>query len=93
MTDERLNARISLFQQETEFATHQYTLGPGKGDESISVERRPTRVQVDIQDGYTVTYRYAVPRSCDRPEININLGSETATVNNGCVSIASTLNL
>jgi hypothetical protein len=70
----------------TEFFSHTYSLGPGKGDESQSFVGTPTAVTVDIQNGRSVTREYSVPGSCESPELNVTIEPDEILVTNGCVN-------
>lgn len=83
---ESVQVTITAMRGSTEFFSHTYTLGPGKGDESESFVGTPTEVRVSIQNGRTVTREYSVPASCESPEANVTIEPDAIMVTNGCVT-------
>lgn len=82
---ESVQVTITAMRGSTEFFSHTYTLGPGKGDESQSFVGTPTEIGVSIQNGRTVTREYSVPATCESPEVNVTIEPDTIMVTNGCV--------
>ena len=84
--EESVRVIITAVRGSTEFFTHTYTLGPGKGDESKSFVGIPTEIQVSVHDGRTVTRAYSVPASCESPEVNVTIEPDSIMVTNGCTT-------
>lgn len=84
--EESVRVTVTAFRGSTEFFSHSYSLGPGKGDESKSFVGTPTKVRVSIQNSRTVRRDYSVPVSCESPELNVTIESDEILVTNGCVT-------
>lgn len=83
---ESVQVTITAMRSSTEFFSHTYTLGPGKGDESRSFVGTPTEIRVSIRNGREVTREYSAPASCESPEVNVTIESGSIRVSNGCVT-------
>ena len=84
--DESVRVTITALRGSTEFFSHTYTLGPGKGDESESFVGSPTAVKVAIENGRTETQEFSVPPTCESPDLNITIKPGEILVTNGCVT-------
>lgn len=84
--EEDVGVTITARRGSTEFFSHTYSLGPGKGDESQSFVGTPTEVTVELRNGRSVTREYSVPSSCESPELNVTIEPDEIMVTNGCVS-------
>jgi hypothetical protein len=84
--EESVRVTVTAFRGSTEFFSHSYSLGPGKGDESKSFVGTPTKVRVSIQNSRTVRRDYSVPVSCESPELNVTIEPDEILVTNGCVT-------
>lgn len=84
--EESIQVAITARRGSTEFFSHSYSLGPGKGDESESFVGTPTEVRVSIENGRTVTREYSIPVSCETPALNVTIESDEILVTNGCVA-------
>lgn len=83
---ESVQVTVTAVRGSTEFFSHTYTLGPGKGDESELFVGTPTEIHVSIRDGRTVTREYSVPASCESPEVNVTIEPDSIMVTNGCTT-------
>lgn len=84
--EESIRVTVTASRGSTDFFSHSYTLEPGEGDESESFVGTPTEVRVSMRDGRSVTREFAVPASCDSPELNVTIEADDVLVTNGCVT-------
>ena len=84
--EESVRVTITALRGSTEFFSHSYSLGPGKGDESNSFVGTPTEVRVSIRNGRTVMRKYSVPASCESPDLNVTIEPDEILVTHGCVT-------
>jgi len=84
--EESVRVTVTAVRDSTELFSHTYALDPGKGDESESFVGTPTEIEVSIQNGRSVVREFAVPASCDSPELNVTIQPDDVLVTNGCVT-------
>jgi hypothetical protein len=84
-TEQTVPVTVRLYRDDDLFDSSDYTLEPGKADESEGVDTEPNRVEIDVRGEHTTTHGYSVPADCQNPNINIHVESDTSKLNNGCV--------
>jgi predicted small lipoprotein YifL len=84
-TERTVSVTVWLYRDDSLFDSYNYTLGPGKADESEAVDTEPERVEIDVRGRHTTTHGYSVPANCRNPNIKIHVESDTSKLNNGCL--------